>query len=86
LIAISSGALVAVAPHCSGQREDRYGHLLGGPLAAEPGGGVSGVEPARLSVMAENERITALENRVAALDDEMARMKAQFADFTRQFQ
>lgn len=80
------GALVSVAPRRVGQREERYAHLLGGtpPPAAETSLPV--VEPARLSVMAENERMAGLEAKVAALEDELARLKAQFADFTRQFQ
>jgi uncharacterized protein YceH (UPF0502 family) len=77
-----------VAPRRSGQREERYTHLLGGPLVtdAELGNAVAVVEPARLSVMAENERIAGLEVKVAMLEDELARLKAQFSDFAKQFQ
>ena len=85
-MAWTGGALAAVAPRRSGQREERYAHLLGGPLAAERESAVPAVEPARLSVMAENERIAALETKVAAMEDELARLKAQFADFARQFE
>lgn len=80
------GPLAAIAPRRSGQREERYAHLLGGALPTEAEAPSPGVEPARLSVMAENERTTALEARVAALEDELVRLRAQFADFARQFQ
>lgn len=82
----NGGPLVAVAPRRSGQREERYGQLLGGPLAGEVGSGSAGVEPARLNVMAGDERMAVLESKVAMLDDEVGRLKAQFADFSKQFQ
>jgi len=80
------GPLAGVAPRRAGQREERYAHLLGGPLPVEPESALPPSEPARLSVMAENDRIAALETRVASLEDELARLKAQFADFAKQFQ
>ena len=61
-------------------------HVLGGPPSGEGDTAAPVVESARLTVMAENERIAALEAKVAALEDELARLKAQFADFARQFQ
>ena len=81
-------ALVCTTPRQVGQREERYMQLLcGGPVA---GGGEGQpqpvVEPARAVVMAENQRIAALETQVAALQDELGRLKAQFADFAKQFQ
>jgi uncharacterized protein YceH (UPF0502 family) len=86
LMAWEGGPLAAVAPRRSGQREERYGQLLGGSLAGEAGIVGPGVEPDRLSVMAGNERIAALEAKVALLEDEVARLKAQFSDFSKQFQ
>ena len=86
LMDCAGGPLVAVAPRCSGQREERYTHLLGGPLTEETESDIAVAEPARLSVMAENERIVALETKVAMLDDDLARLKAQFSDFAKQFQ
>jgi uncharacterized protein YceH (UPF0502 family) len=80
------GALVAVSPRRSGQREERYTHLLGGSLATEVETGDAFVEPSRLSVMAENERIAALEAKMTILDDELARLRGQFSDFAKQFQ
>ena len=86
LMAWAGGPLAAVAPRRAGQREERYAHLLGGPLVADVESDLVVAEPARLNVMAENERIVTLETKVAALEDELARLKAQFADFARQFQ
>ena len=82
----SGGPLATVAPRRSGQREERYAHLLGGPLSGGSESVLPAAEPARLSLMAENERIAALETKVVAMEDEMARLKAEFADFARQFQ
>ncbi|HET9702297.1 MAG TPA: DUF480 domain-containing protein, partial [Burkholderiales bacterium] len=66
-------AMVAKLPKQPGSREQRYAHLLGGPLdaeaAAEAGhviaeGGVTTVE------------VAALKNQVAALQDEVAELRA----------
>ena len=78
--------LAAVAPRRIGQREERFTHLLCGTPPAEASALASVAEPARLVVMAGNDRLAALETKVAAIEDELARLKAQFADFTRQFQ
>jgi uncharacterized protein YceH (UPF0502 family) len=77
--------LVAVLPGRSGQREERYGHLLCGAL---PEGEAAAVpaEPARLVVRAEDERLAALEERTAHLEDELARLRGQFSDFKHQFE
>lgn len=78
--------LAALAARRSGQREERYAHLLGGPLPAEVESSVPAAEPARLSLMAENERMAVLEAKVKSLEDELAGLKAQFADLIRQLQ
>ncbi len=82
----TGGPLAAVTPRRVGQREERYTHLLCGAPAVEPATHASVAEPARLIVMSGNDRLAALETKVAAMEDELARLKAQFADFTRQFQ
>lgn len=69
-----------------GQREERYGHRLCGEIADGADASQPQLEPARVAVIAENERIAALEARVAALSDELERLKAQFSDFAKQFQ
>ncbi len=85
LMAWPGGALVAVAPRRAGQREERYYQLLGGAISSEAESSAQAVEPARVSVMAEAERVGVLEAKVAALEDELARLKAQFVDFSGQF-
>lgn len=80
------GPLVKVLPRQSGRREERHMHLLCGAPAAEPVETSAAVaEPARLVVMAENERMAALETRVAKMEDELARLQARVADFEAQF-
>ncbi len=85
LAAWPTGPLAAVLPRQPGQREERYAHLLCGPLPSDTATSQPSAEPARLTVIAENERIAALETKVTALEDDLAAMKAQFADFVRQF-
>ncbi|MEI6147590.1 MAG: YceH family protein [bacterium] len=87
LMAWPGAPLAAVAPRQSGQREERYTHLLAGspPASTEPAA-LPVAEPARLSVMAENERLATLEAKVSVLEDELARLNARLADFTHQFQ
>ena len=82
----SGSPLVAVAPRRSGQRDERYAQLLGGTPAADAESSPLIAEPARLAVIAENDRISMLEEKVASLEDELAGLKAQFADFAKQFQ
>lgn len=80
------GPLVRVLPRQPGRREERYMHLLcGAPAAEAEGVSATAAEPARVVVMAENERVGALEARVAKLEDELARIQARFADFEAQF-
>jgi len=88
LAAREGGALVSKFSRRVGQREERYAHLLCGalPAAADTQATPPALEPARLTVIAENERIAALENRMAALADELERLKARFDDFAKQFQ
>ncbi len=83
-----AGALAARMPRQPGQREERYLHLLCGGVPAESAAGAAlpAPEPARVAVMAENERLGALESRVAALQDELEQLKARFGDFIKQFQ
>ena len=61
-------------------------HRLCGESPLEQAGTLPGPEPARVAVTAENERLLTLETRVTALQDELERLKAQFADFVKQFQ
>lgn len=86
LSAWPGGPLISKLPRQIGQREERYVHRLCGEISTEATESQPALEPVRLTVMAENERIAALEIRMAALGDELERLKAQFADFAKQFQ
>ena len=86
LAAWEGGPLVSKFPRQIGQREERYGHRLCGAIPDEAQVSQPSLEPARLAVIAENERIAAMEIRVAAFGDELERLKAQFSDFVKQFQ
>ena len=76
--------LVARLDRAPGTKEARYGHLLGGELAAyEPpaaGAGLGG------SVGSSASRVGQLEQEVAALRGELEDLKAQFEAFRQQFQ
>jgi len=77
--------LVVRLPRQAGRKEQRYAHLLSGVPEvndeyAPP------LEPARRQVLAENERLTALETEVATLRGELAELRAQLATFRAQFE
>jgi len=61
----------------AGMKESRYAHLLGGPVETLP-------EPAPRAP--EADRVSLLEARVAALEQEVEGLKAQLAEFRRQFE
>jgi uncharacterized protein YceH (UPF0502 family) len=83
LLAYEPGPLVIRLPRQPGRREERFAHLICGPVSIEEA--QPAPEPARLAVQAENERIAHLESEVRALTDEVNRLKAQFQDFISQF-
>jgi hypothetical protein len=82
----AQGPLAYKLPRQAGQREERYAQRLSGEVPIEPPAVAPVSEPARRIVMAENERVAALENRLAAMQAELDQLKAQFADFQKQFQ
>ena len=86
LMAWPDGPLAARLPRQTGQREERYAHRLCGDPPNPPPAAAPGPEPARVAVMAENERLAELETRVASLSDALAELEARFRDFTKQFQ
>jgi uncharacterized protein len=61
----ASGPFVARLPRAPGQRDARYAHLLGGPVAADI---AAEAPPAGLPPAGLGERVAALEARVAALE------------------
>jgi len=77
--------LVVRLPRQAGRKEQRYAHLLSGPpeIIDE---GAGPVEPARVRVMAENERLSTLEGEVAVLRDELEELRSQLAAFRAQFE
>jgi hypothetical protein len=72
--------LVVQLPRQPGRKEQRYAHLFSGMPEFAP------MEPARLQVMAEEQRLTMLAEEVAALRDEVAELRAQLAAFRSQFE
>lgn len=86
LAAREGAPLVVRLPRQAGKREERYAHLLCGAVQTEAAPAEPGPEPARLTVISENERLAALDAKVSQLQDELEGLKAQFADFVKQFQ
>jgi uncharacterized protein YceH (UPF0502 family) len=77
--------LVMKLPRQPGLKEQRYAHLLGGEPAAGAPTAAPPPEAATLAVRAENERLTRLEEETAALRREIEALKAEFAQFRKQF-
>jgi uncharacterized protein YceH (UPF0502 family) len=78
--------LITRLPRQPGRKEQRYAHLFSGePIISEEE--VSAApEHARLQVMAENERISALEEEVRLLREEMAVLRKALEEFRAQFE
>ena len=70
-------AYVVRIPHGPGQREDRYMHLLGGPIdvAAQANVPFTRSAPSRAGNL--EERLDALESEVAALKDELVALRSR---------
>lgn len=77
--------LVTRLPRQPGRKEQRYAHLFSGvpDVGTET---TTPIEPARAQVLAENERLAALETEVAALRGEVTELRAQLATFRAQFE
>jgi uncharacterized protein YceH (UPF0502 family) len=69
-----------------GRKEQRYAHLFAGEPELSAGEQTPPPEAARLKVMAENERIAALEGEVTALRAEVAELHRAVAEFKAQFE
>jgi uncharacterized protein len=77
--------LLARLPRQPGRKENRYAHLFAGePEVAAADEATP--EPARLRVMAENERLAQLEEEVAGLREEVAALRRLVAEFRAQFE
>ena len=78
-LAVRQAPLVVRLPRQPGMKECRYTHLLSGPVQiSEDNEAPAPVEPARVALSADRERIAALEREVAALREEWAIFKKQF--------
>jgi uncharacterized protein len=78
--------LATLLPRQPGQKEQRYAHLLSGEPQFTQSDRQSPPESARLKVMAEDERIAALESEVAVLRAEVATLKGIVEEFKAQFE
>lgn len=79
-------SLVTLLPRQTGQKEQRYAHLLAGEPQLTAAERQPAPEAARLRVMEENERVALLETEVAALRAEVAELRKIVADFKSQFE
>jgi len=78
--------LITRLPRQPGRKEQRYAHLFSGePLISEEEVSTA-PEQARLQVMAENERLTALEEEVRLLREEMTVLRKTLEEFRGQFE
>jgi uncharacterized protein YceH (UPF0502 family) len=78
--------LVTLLPRQPGQKEQRYAHLLSGEPLMIPSEQQQYPEPARLKVMATDEKISALEAEVGALREEVANLRGLIEEFKAQFE
>ncbi len=76
--------LVTKLPRQPGRKEQRYAHLYSGEPALEEEA-LASPEPARLRVMAENERLSALEADVRLLREEVTELRKVLEEFMAQF-
>jgi hypothetical protein len=72
--------LVAKLPRMAGMKEQRYAHLLSGPVSVEPSAAVPAAEPAVLTVRFENERLEKLEAQSQAMRAEVDDLRRQLTE------
>ncbi|MFQ5641990.1 MAG: YceH family protein [bacterium] len=80
------GAYVVQLPRQPGRKEARYAHLFCGEPEITKHDVEPRFEPARQAVMAENERITKLEEEMAKLKKELEALVQEFLEFKKQFE
>jgi len=78
--------MATLLPRQAGQKEQRYTHLLSGEPAIQVYEKQLQPEAARVKVMAEDERIAALEAEVAELKEEITSLRQTMAEFKAQFE
>jgi uncharacterized protein YceH (UPF0502 family) len=84
-LATRAEPLLMLLPRQPGRKEQRYAHLLCGEIKIEETPSVP-LEPARLVVQAEHERLAKLEGEVAALRATVEQLQQQLADLRRQLE
>ena len=72
--------VVAKLPRMAGMKEQRYAHLLSGPVSVEPSAAVPAAEPAVLTVRFENERLEKLEAQSQAMRAEVDDLRRQLTE------
>jgi uncharacterized protein YceH (UPF0502 family) len=78
--------LMVRLPRQPGRKEARVAHLLSGMPDMRSEEHEPSPEPARVRVMAENERVTQLEQEMAALREEVAGLRQAVEEFKKQFE
>ena len=78
--------LITLLPRQAGRKESRYAQLFSGIPEIGEESHESRPEPARQRVLAENERITKLEEEVADLRSEVTILHQMMAEFKAQFE
>ena len=72
-----SRELACLLPRQSGQREDRYMHLLGDPADLQAASAARANEPQRATAGGQqDERLDALEARIAVLEERLAQLES----------
>ena len=72
--------LVAKLPRMAGMKEQRYAHLLSGPVDLESTAPSPVTEPAVLAVRFENERLEKLERESSSLKAEVSELRQQLSE------
>jgi uncharacterized protein YceH (UPF0502 family) len=80
------GPFVVLLPREPGKREQRYAHLLCGPVDIAASAGAAPPEPAREAVRRDGERLAIFESELHALREEVAALRGQLESFARQFE
>lgn len=80
------GPFVVKLPREPGRKEPRYAHLLAGEVRVESAAQYADPEPARLRVLADNERLDKAEKEITTMKAEIEMLKAQFAEFRKQLE
>ncbi len=77
--------LVTRLPRQPGRKEQRFAHLLSGTPEIDETSALP-VEPARMKIAAENDRMTKLEEEIISLRTELDEMRSQLQAFQAQFE